>query len=148
MPQHQHLFRIRYGETDQMGTYSNARVLEWFEVGRTELSRSIGLPYAEWERRGVFLPVIEAHFRLHGRAKYDDLLEMTTAMTLAGGASLRFDVAIRHAEGGRRVASGHTIHAIVDTAGRPIRAPEWVTAAAAGEDTGLAAARQTLQATA
>ena len=44
--------RVRYGETDQMGTFSHVRALDWFECGRTELLRGIGTPYAEMERRG------------------------------------------------------------------------------------------------
>ena len=64
MPQHTCQIRVRYSETDQMGTYYNSRALEWFEVGRSELSRSMGLPYAEWEQRGAFLPVVEAQARL------------------------------------------------------------------------------------
>ena len=42
-------FRIRYSDIDQMGTYYNARVLEWFEWGRTELCRTLGKPYRQWE---------------------------------------------------------------------------------------------------
>ena len=50
--------RIRYSETDQMGTFYNSRPLEWFECGRTELLRALGLPYAELEGRGVLLPFL------------------------------------------------------------------------------------------
>ena len=52
-------FRVRYSDTDQMGTVSSDRVLDWFEHGRTELLRAVGLPYVEVERRGVVLPVVE-----------------------------------------------------------------------------------------
>jgi len=48
-------FRIRYSETDQMGTFYNSRPLEWFECGRTELLRAMGIAYAQMERRGVRL---------------------------------------------------------------------------------------------
>lgn len=63
MPANDHvvLFRVRYSETDQMGTFYNSRPLEWFECGRTELLRAAGLAYAEMERRGVLLPVVESH---------------------------------------------------------------------------------------
>ncbi len=135
MPQHRHLFRVRYGETDQMGTFYNARALDWFEVGRTELSRSAGMPYAEWEKRGVFLPVIEAHVYFLGRARYDDLLEMTTSMELDGKARIRFAVAIRQANGSGDVASGHTVHALVNGDGKPIRPPDWVVALMDAKDT-------------
>ena len=60
--------RIRYGETDRMGTFDNARALEWFEVGRTELLRALGVPYREFEVQGFRLPVIEAHVEYRARA--------------------------------------------------------------------------------
>lgn len=116
-----------------MGGYYNSRILEWFEVGRTELSRAMGVPYAEWERRGVMLPVVEAFVRLRGRAGYDDLLEITTSVTFAGRARLRFDEALRHADGGAEVAEGYTVHAITGPDGRPIRAPDWVKDLMAGD---------------
>jgi len=94
------LFRVRYSETDQMGTFYNSRALEWFECGRTELLRTMGLPYAEMERRGVFLPVVEAHVEYRGRARYDDLLKMTSRGSLVGKARLQVDVEIVQAEGG------------------------------------------------
>ena len=120
-------FRVRYSDTDRMGTFSSDRALDWFEHGRTELLRAVGLPYVEVERRGVFLPVAEAHVRYLGRATYDDLLEMTTTAAMAGRARLRCDARIAHADGGAPVAEGYTIHAFVDAAGRAVRPPEWFT---------------------
>jgi len=120
------LFRVRYSETDQMGTFYNSRALEWFECGRTELLRAMGVPYSEMEQRGVFLPVVEAHVEYRGRARYDDLLKMTSRGALAGKARLRVDVEIAQAEGGTPVARGYTVHAITDPGGKPIRPPAWL----------------------
>jgi acyl-CoA thioester hydrolase len=114
-------FRVRYSETDQMGTFYNSRALEWFEVGRTEALRKIGLTYAEMERRGTMLPLVEAHVEYLGRARYDDLLCMTVRAGLSGKARVRFDIDISHADGGTPVARGYTIHAVTDAAGRAIR---------------------------
>jgi len=119
------LIRVRYSETDQMGTFYNSRALEWFECGRTELLRKLGLPYTEIERRGVFLPLVEAHLEFHGRARYDDLLRMRSVMSLAGRARLRVEVEIAQAQSGAAVASGHTVHAFTDSAGKPVRPPGW-----------------------
>jgi acyl-CoA thioester hydrolase len=118
--------RVRYSETDQLGTFYNSRALEWFECGRTELLRTAGAAYAEMENRGVCLPLVEAHVNYLGRARYDDLLEMKTVLSLAGKASFRFDVSVVQAMGGEAVASGHTIHAITSPAGKPIRCPTWL----------------------
>lgn len=109
-----------------MGTFYNSRAFEWFEVGRTELARAMGVPYAEWEARGVLLLVVEAHVRLRGRATYDDLLEITTSVSFSGKARLRFEERVRKADGSGEVAEGYTVHAIAGPDGRPMRAPAWV----------------------
>ena len=115
--------RIRYSETDQMGTFYNSRVLEWFECGRTEWLRAAGIPYAELEARGVFLPVVEAHVNYLGRARYDDELRTVTTAAMTGKARLRFDVEIAKALDNAAVASGYTVHAFLDADGKVIRPP-------------------------
>ena len=118
--------RVRYSETDQMGTFYNSRALEWFEVGRTEALRDAGVPYAEMESRGAMLPLVEAHVEYLGRARYDDELRIRTRISQAGRARLRFDLHIAHTDGRGDVARGHTIHAITDAEGKPIRPPQWL----------------------
>ena len=119
-------FRVRYSETDQMGTFYNSRPLEWFECGRTELLRALGLPYATMEQRGELLPVVESHVEYLGRARYDDLLRMTSRGSVVGRARVRVDNTIVHAATGAGVARGYTVHAVVDAAGKPIRPPAWL----------------------
>jgi acyl-CoA thioester hydrolase len=118
--------RVRYSETDQMGTFYNSRVLEWFEVGRTEALREAGLAYTEMEARGVMLPLVEAHVEYKGRAQYDDLLEMNVRLSLEGKARVRFDVEIHHADSGDPVATGYTLHAVSNPQGRATRPPKWL----------------------
>lgn len=121
--------RVRYSETDQLGTFYNSRALEWFEVGRTELLRHIGLPYAAMEQHQegqVFLPLVEAHLNYQGRARYDDLLQITSTLTMEGRASIRFQVSIVQNDSHAPVVSGYTIHAITDPHGKPKRCPEWL----------------------
>lgn len=121
-------FRVRYSETDQMGGIYNSRVLEWFELGRSEWFRACGLPYTEVEARGVFLPLVEAHVEYKGRARYDDLLRMTVSAQMSGKARLRCDHVIVHAASGDPVAQGYTVHACMDAKGKAIRPPEWLAA--------------------
>jgi acyl-CoA thioester hydrolase len=125
-PTHTLEFRIRYSETDQMGSYYNSRALEWFEHGRVELVRSLGMSYREMESRGVLLPVTEAHVNFLDRAEYDDLLRMTSTLSMPSRARIRFDVAIEHAEKGHAVCAGWTVHAVTDPSGKPIRPPPWL----------------------
>jgi acyl-CoA thioester hydrolase len=124
-------FRVRYSETDQMGTFYNSRALEWFECGRTEFLRSLGVPYAEMEARGVLLPLTEAHLEFLGRARYDDLLAMTTRAAMAGRARLRFDHEVAHPDGAG-VVRGWTVHAFAGPSGSPIRPPAWFLEALGG----------------
>jgi acyl-CoA thioester hydrolase len=118
--------RVRYSETDQMGTFYNSRALEWFECGRTELMRrKLGMSYAVMEDRGAFLPLVEAHLEFLGGARYDDLLEVASTVELSGRAKLRFEVQIHHAESRKPVVHGCTVHAFTDRKGKPIRPPGW-----------------------
>lgn len=118
--------RVRYSETDQMGTFYNSRALEWFECGRTELMRRrLGMSYSALEARNVFLPLVEAHLEFQGGARYDDLLEIASVVELAGRAKLRFDVQITHASTGKPVVRGYTVHAFTDGNAKPIRPPAW-----------------------
>ena len=118
--------RVRYSETDQMGTFYNSRALEWFECGRTELLRQLDVPYVDLERRGLLLPLVEAHVEYRGRARYDDKLSVSTSVQVAGRARLRFDVRIVQAAGEAEVAHGYTVHAITDAQGKPTRPPTWL----------------------
>jgi acyl-CoA thioester hydrolase len=120
-------FRVRYSETDQMGTFYNSRALEWFECARTELLRAAGRPYTQWEAEGIMLPLTEAHVQYMGRARYDDLLRMTSCATMPTRARVRVDVDVTHADDARPVCCGYTIHAVTDADGRPIRPPQWLT---------------------
>ena len=118
--------RVRYSETDQMGTFYNSRALEWFECGRTELMRrKLGMSYAVLEARGVFLPLVEAHLEFEGGARYDDLLNINSTVSQSGRARLRFEVQINQAESGKPVVRGCTVHAFTDRQGKVIRPPPW-----------------------
>ncbi len=121
--------RVRYSETDQMGTFYNSRALEWFECGRTEwLRHRLGLSYAALEARGVFLPLVEAHLEFQGGARFDDMLAVATGAQLAGRARLRFDAQINHQSTGQPVVRGYTIHAFTNATRKPVRPPDWLRA--------------------
>jgi len=71
-----HKMRSRYSETDKMGYVYYGRYLEYFEVGRTEMIRSIGYPYRKLEEQGVMLPVVESHVKYKAPLFYDDQIEI------------------------------------------------------------------------
>jgi len=72
--------RVRYAETDQMGVAYHTNYLVWCEIGRTDYMRERGLPYAELERRGVFLAVAEARVRFVAPARYDEHVRVRTRL--------------------------------------------------------------------
>jgi acyl-CoA thioester hydrolase len=115
--------RVRYAETDQMGVVYYANYLVWFEVGRTELLRSLGWSYREMEHEGIGLPVIEASCLYHRPARYDDELEIRTKGTLLSAVRMQFDYEITRNPGGELIVSGRTLHAAVNGDGRPARLP-------------------------
>jgi acyl-CoA thioester hydrolase len=115
--------RVRYAETDNMGVVYYANYLIWFEVGRTEWLRDSGWSYREMELEGIGLPVIEAHCEYRQPARYDDEIEIRTRASLVTPVRIRFDYDLMRANGEQLAASGHTIHAAVDSSRRPCRLP-------------------------
>jgi acyl-CoA thioester hydrolase len=114
--------RVRYADTDQMGVAYYARYLEWFEVGRTEMLRALGLPYAEIEKQKVALPVLEAHCKYHRPALYDQLLRVASRLKEMPRARLRIDYEIFD-EAGELLAEGYTLHTFINPEGRAVRPP-------------------------
>ena len=112
--------RVRYAETDQMGIVYYANYLVWFELGRVELLRSLGLAYSRLETdHGCILPVIQAHCRYRSPARYDDEILIETRPALLRGSVLKFAYQVyRKAshEGEERelLAEGETVHVVCD----------------------------------
>ncbi len=121
------IVRVRYAETDRMGVAYYANYLVWFEVGRTEWLRETGWTYRAMEDEGLALPVIEARCEYKQSARYDDELEIRTTGQLISAVRLRFDYEVVRTDE-VMVAMGHTVHATLDRAGRPVRVPAQVKA--------------------
>jgi acyl-CoA thioester hydrolase len=100
--------RVRYAETDQMGVVYHANYLAWCDIARTDLIRALGgMTYAELEKEGTALAVVEAHLRYVRPARYDDLIRITTRVTEVRSRVVRFDYDIEVIDAGR-VATGYT----------------------------------------
>ena len=114
--------RVRYRDTDQMGVVYNGVYLEFFETGRTEMLRELGMPYASIERSGVMLPVLEASAKFLQPARYDDLLTVVTYLRHPVTARMRIEYEIYNGE--QLLVTGFTLHAFttIDTM-RPVRPP-------------------------
>ena len=120
--------RVLYGEVDKMNFVYASHYLTWFEQGRNEYLRLCGLPYTAVEERGLGLPVVEAHVWYVAPAHYDDLLDVRCAITACSKTTATFLFSIeKHDE---RVAAGHTRHACLDAARKPVHVPDWLLNAA------------------
>jgi acyl-CoA thioester hydrolase len=122
--------RVRYAETDQMGVVYYSNYLVWFEIGRVELLRSLGLSYSRLEtEHGCILPVVEAKCRYRASARYDDELQIETSPALLRGSVIKFAYKIyRKAdqEGKERqlLAEGETVHVVCDPRMNKTQLPE------------------------
>jgi acyl-CoA thioester hydrolase len=112
--------RVRYAETDQMGIVYYANYLVWFEIGRVELLRSLGLAYSQLEiEHECILPVIEASCRYRAPARYDDEILIETRPALLRGSVIKFAYQIwRKANQKEKqrelLAEGETVHVVCD----------------------------------
>jgi len=118
------VIRVRYAETDKMGVVYYANYLVWFEVARADLLRSLGWTYREMEHAGVSLPVIEAHCEYRKPVQYDDEIEVRTKGRMLSPVRMEFTYEIVRRDDRSVTASGHTIHAALDRAGKPCRLPD------------------------
>ncbi len=112
--------RVRYAETDQMGVVYYANYLVWFELGRVDVLRSLGLAYSRLESdHGCLLPVIEARCRYRSPARYDDEILIETRPAMLRGTVLKFAYEIYrkpNQKGKERelLAEGETAHVVCD----------------------------------
>ncbi len=125
MLSHTTLYRVIYGDTDNMGVAYYANYLRWFEIGRTELLRAWGLTYREIESRGIYLPVSEVHCKYMVPARYDEVLQIEAALDPQVKAGLKINYRISSEDGLALHALGHTLHAFLNREGRVIRPPEF-----------------------
>ncbi|MBK6827630.1 MAG: acyl-CoA thioesterase [Chitinophagaceae bacterium] len=72
--------RVRYAETDQMGVVYHSNYFPYFESARAESIRQLGFTYADMEKMGVIMPVVDVHCRYLRPARYDDLLTIRTQL--------------------------------------------------------------------
>jgi acyl-CoA thioester hydrolase len=118
--------RVRYADTDQMKIVYHAKFLEYFELGRSSLIRSLGLPYPELEARGILLPVVEAYARYLKPALYDDLLSIEASVSEIPKATLKIEYKVFNKN--ECLAEGYTVHSFLNVSnGRPTRAPSYFT---------------------
>lgn len=116
--------RITYSETDRMGVIYYANYLVFFERGRTEFLRSLGLRYRDLEEKeGIFLPAMDSYVKYLHPGRYDDLIKVRTFISELGGAHIDFRYEITNVETNQLIATGTSKHAVVNRQWKPTRIP-------------------------
>ena len=113
--------RVRYQETDRMGIVYHSNYFIWFEIGRTELFKKMGISYHDLEKNGYFLVVTEVNCKYRAPATYDDEVEILTRLTELKNSALTFDYEVRKKE--VLITNGSTRHVFVDANGKITKVP-------------------------
>jgi acyl-CoA thioester hydrolase len=122
---HDAIVRVRYAETDQMGVVYHANYLVWFEVGRVELMRTMGLEYKRMEMEDdCHIVVADAKCRYHKSALYDEVLRIRTRIAESRNRTIKFSYEVIRDSDGKLLAEGETTHVICGSNGRPKLLPE------------------------
>lgn len=124
MKVHEIKTRIRYQETDQMGIVYYANFFVYFEMGRTEFLRNLGLPYAELEKEHIYFPVTETYCRFRSPAHYDDVLIIQTWVSELKHATVKFSYKIIREGDNNLIAEGFTKLACLNASRKPTSLPE------------------------
>jgi len=122
--EHTTKLRVRFAETDALRVVYYAEYFVWFEVARTELFRSIGVPYTEVQRRGFHTPVVQAFADYKSFARYDDEIEVKAKVTKVGRSSVRLDFEVRRLPEKQLLATGYTVHVLIGADGKSKPIPE------------------------
>jgi acyl-CoA thioester hydrolase len=107
--------RVRYAETDQMGVVYHANYLVWFEIGRVDFIRSLGMDYRTMEQEdGLGIAVVDVSARYKAPARYDDQLRIETRLAAARGAVIKFNYRVIRNADNALLCEGETVHVVVD----------------------------------
>ncbi len=119
-------YRVIYADSDAMGVVYYANYLRWFELGRTELFREMGLPYTEIVKHGIITPVSEVYCKYHKPAQYDDIVQIETTVSSFKRVTIVFDYEIYRKSDRTLLVSGYTKHAFLDLEGKIVRIPPFI----------------------
>ena len=118
--------RVRYAETDQMGVVYHGNYAQYFEMGRVEWLRNLGVSYKSMEEAGIMLPVVSLTMNYKKPARYDDLLRVRTIFKKQDGVKIEFDYEIYN-EANELLTTGYSMLVFVDMkTGRPVSPPDYV----------------------
>jgi acyl-CoA thioester hydrolase len=118
--------RVIYADTDAMGIVYHTNYIKWFEIGRTELLRDVGIVYAKMEALGYNLPLTEVYCNYLLPAKYDQIIVVETELEYLKRASMKFVYTIWDEDREKTLVEGYTIHACTNKIGKIVRIPSFI----------------------
>lgn len=122
MSAHSVEIRVRYQETDKFGIVYYANYYVWFEIARTEFFRSMGFPYTELEKKGVYIVVANSSCQYKQPAYYDDQITVRSRVSSLKNTSFTFEYEVMR--GNDLLAIGKTVQVVVSKDRKPIKIPE------------------------
>ena len=125
---HVHELRVRYADTDRMDMVYHGTYAAYLEAARVEMLRDAGWVYADLEREGTLLPVVQLNMAYRKPARYDQLLQVHTHILAEPTSKLQLHCEVRH-EGELLVEAQVTLVFVNEKTGRPCRPPEGMTEA-------------------
>ncbi|MFS2186716.1 acyl-CoA thioesterase [Mucilaginibacter sp. Mucisp84] len=124
MFEHTTKIRVRYGETDQMGYMYYGNYAEFYEVGRVEMLRSLGLTYKGMEESGIMMPVLELHCKYLKPALYDEEISIRVIMDKLPGIRIHFRYELTNPKG-ELINTGETLLVFINMkTNRPCLPPQ------------------------
>jgi acyl-CoA thioester hydrolase len=123
---HELKVRVRYSETDQMGVVYHGNYAQFFEMGRVEWLRNLGISYKWMEGNGIMLPVVSLNVNYKKPARYDDLLTIKTIFKSQTSVKIEFDYEIHNEKGELLTIASSTLVFVDMKTTRPTLPPEYV----------------------
>jgi acyl-CoA thioester hydrolase len=127
MKEYEFNVRVRYAETDQMGVVYHGNYAQYFEMGRVEWLRNIGISYKWMEENGIMLPVVSLNINYKKPARYDDLLTVKTIFKSQSTVKIEFDYEIYNEQRELLTIASSILVFVNMKTGRPTVPPDYVT---------------------
>lgn len=118
--------RVRYAETDKMGVVYHGNYAQYFEIGRVEWLRNLGISYKKMEELGVMLPVVSLTMNYKKSAYYDDDLTIRTIFKKLTSVKIEFDYELYNEKEELLTTGNSTLVFVNMETGRPMAAPDYV----------------------
>ena len=117
------LYRVKFFDTDVMGVVHHSNYIRWFETGRVEFLRKLGIDLNEMMDDGILFPIVEVGAKFHAPARFDDELEIETTAEALTKAKMKFNYVVRR-RGVEKILAEGTSTNVFTNDGKICRLPD------------------------